>query len=65
MVERPILLQSIFPTWTIAHHFKYYEDLEKWIEERKLSLIFSAQVGEYLVCIAKASDVPDMEIVLS
>lgn len=65
MVEYPIILQSIFSTWTISHHFKYYEDLEKWLDERKLTLTFSAQIGEYLVCIAKASDVPDMEILLS
>lgn len=64
MVERPITLRSIFPTWTISHLFKTYEDMEKWMDERKLTLVSSVQVGEYLCCLAKSEDVEKVEIVL-
>lgn len=51
-VELPIRLLSVFETFCISHCFNSYEDMEKWLDEKKLELVGSYQVGNYLCCIA-------------
>ena len=64
MVQYPIILQSIFETWTITRRYNAYEDMEKWLDENHLELISSIQVGEYLCCIAKAMNIQKVEKIL-
>ena len=61
-VSLPIRLISIFPTWAITHCFNRYEEMEQWLEERKLELKKVYQVGEYLCCIAASENTKVEEV---
>lgn len=63
-VELPIRLTSVFPTWSIFHCFTTYNDMEKWLDERKLHLVSATQVGEYLCCIATINEITNIEKII-
>ena len=58
-VQYPIRCLTFFPTFSISNCFNHYEELEKWLDEKKLVLIKSFQVGDFLCCICA---VPELKV---
>ena len=63
-VGLPIRLTSVFRTWAIFHCFATYDDMEKWLDERKLHLVSATQVGEYLCCVATIDEIANIEKII-
>lgn len=64
MVEYPVIIECIFPSWTITRRCKNEKDLEDLLDLSNLELVSSVQVGEYLCCIAKSHDVQKVERII-
>lgn len=63
-VELPIRLTSIFPTWAIFHCFRNEEELQRWLEERKLTIVSITRCDNYLSITAVSDDIKNVERML-
>ena len=63
MAELPIRLISVFKNFTISNCFKEYEDMEKWMDSKKLELVSSYQLGDYICCLAATEDVSKEKLI--
>ena len=66
-VQYPIKVVTFYPTYSITNAFSDYEDFDKWLTEKKLNLVKSFQIGEFICCICavpelKAEDLFDVDV---
>lgn len=63
-VELPIRLLSIFPSWAITHCFRNEDELQKWVDERKLNIVSIIRCDNYLSVTAVCPDIKNIERIL-
>lgn len=63
-VQLPIRLLSIFPTWAITHCFKNEEQLQAWLDERKLTIVSIVRCDNYLSVTAVSPEIKNVERIL-
>lgn len=60
----PIRLLSIFPTFAVTHCFKNENELQQWIDEKKLEIISIVRCGDVLSITAVTQSITDIEKIL-
>lgn len=64
MSDYPIMVHSIFPTWSVSNRFHSETQLEEWLAKWKLNIVATIRVEGYLSITAISEEITDYERVI-